>query len=936
MQKLVFLGLLVFLCFNIGFSQNNVELQLEKNGEVYFQFKVIDKKDIAVLSNIVSIDNVKGNTVYAYANEQEFNSFEEKGIAYTILPHPNEGFDPQMANFDQIKNAKSWSAYPTYEAYVALMYQFETDYPDLCDVFSIGQSSTGDREILVAKISDNVSTDEDEPEFFYTSSMHGDELTGFPLMLNLIESLLANYGTVPRMTDLVNNIEIYINPLANPDGTYTNDNSTVAGATRYNANGIDLNRNYPDPEDGPHPDGNAWQTETVHFMNFAENRNFVMGANFHGGAEVVNYPWDTWSQLAADDDWWQYVSHEWADTAQFYSPSGYMTSIEPNGITNGYAWYSIDGGRQDYMNYFHQCREVTLEISNTKNLPASLLDDHWEYNRRSLLNYLEQCLFGIRGIITDAVTGLPVEAEVYILNHEADSSWVYSSMPVGNYHRLLYAGTYDVQISAPCYETQVIQNVVVQNKVTTILDVQLQPDAEATNFSANTTTATVGESVYFSDLSCGSPLSWEWAMSGPGNIVYVDGTNSASQNPVVQFDTDGQYTVSLTVTNTSGSSTETKTDYINVIDCAYCSSSYSNTSDDWISNVTFNTINNNSGSTSYSDFTAIATNVNPGEAFDVFVDVTVNGAWEQHAFVWIDWNANCTFDDPGEAYDLGQTPGDNGTFTLINNIVIPMDAIAGSTRMRVAEQYSSDPGSCTTGNYGETEDYTVIIGSSSYELDLKVILEGSFNGIDMNTDLNNAVRLPLAQPYNILPWNYTGTENVVSIPNPDVVDWILVELRDATIASAAIPATIIAQKAALLLKDGSVVDLDGSSNLEFDIDITDQLFVVVQHRNHLGIMSAIPLIETGNAYSYDFSITSGQAYGADSQKDLGSGIFGMYAGDANADGIVNDNDGTDFWYLETGQSGYLGSDVNLNGQSNNQDKNDYWLFNYNKFSQIPE
>ena len=61
-----------------------------------------------------------------------------------------------------------------------------------------------------------------------------------------------------------------------------------------------------------------------------------------------------------------------------------------NGITNGYAWYEVNGGRQDYMNYFRHCREVTIEISNTKLLPASQLVAHWNYNYRSLLNYIDQ------------------------------------------------------------------------------------------------------------------------------------------------------------------------------------------------------------------------------------------------------------------------------------------------------------------------------------------------------------------------------------------------------------------------------------------------------------------------------------------------------------------------------------------------------------------
>ena len=101
-------------------------------------------------------------------------------------------------------------------------------------------------------------------------------------------------------------------------------------------------------------------------------------------------------------------------------------------------------------------------------------------------------------------------------------------------------------------------------------------------------------------------------------------------------------------------------------------------------------------------------------------------------------------------------------------------------------------------------------------------------------------------------------------------------------------------------------------------------------------MSALPLNESGGIYSFDFSTGNTQAYGIDAQKNLGSEIYGMASGDANADGTIDNNDGTEFWYLESGQSGYLGSDVNLNGQSNNQDKNNYWYINFGKIIQVPD
>jgi predicted deacylase len=443
-----------------------------EEGEKYFMFQLQDWSFLPALRSIISIDNVKGADIYAYANRQEFKKFLDYQIDYTILPHPGD-FEGElnMKGRVNIREITEWDFYPTYEAYLEMMNQFAADYPDLCTVFSIGQSVFG-RELLVAKISDNVNVTENEPRFLYTSSMHGDELTGYVLMLRLIDYLLSNYGSDDRITALVDGIEIWINPLANPDGTYAGGNYTVNGARRYNANWVDLNRNYPDPEAGPHPDGEEWQAETVAFMEMAEGQHFVSAANFHGGAEVCNYPWDTWQRLHADNDWWVDVCKEWADTAQHYSPPGYLTFLN-NGITNGYAWYWITGGRQDYMNYFHQCREFTMEISNTKLPPPAQLPDFWEYNYRSIINYLEHCTFGIRGIVTDTTTSLPVYAEVRIEGHEMDSSWVYSELPYGNYHRLVDEGTYSVSFTADGYFPKTIANVTVGRKVATILDVEL-------------------------------------------------------------------------------------------------------------------------------------------------------------------------------------------------------------------------------------------------------------------------------------------------------------------------------------------------------------------------------------------------------------------------------------------------------------------------------
>ena len=442
-----------------------------ENGQVYFKFNVKSHDEVNKLTQVISIDNVQGLTVYAYANDQEFARFRALGYTFQILPDPGSLISPRMA--DRPGLLLDWDVYPTYPAYVALMDSFALEYPDLCTIVDIGSTVQG-RQLLFAKISANVNQEENEPEVQYSSSMHGDETTGYVLMLHLIDYLLSNYGTDPEVTNILDNEEVWINPLANPDGTYHGGDNSVYGAIRYNANNIDLNRNFPDPAAGQHPDGQSWQPETIAMMSFFAEHSFTISANFHGGAEVVNYPWDTWQRRHPDDSWWINTARAYADTVHSHAPSGYMDDLN-NGITNGYDWYRVMGGRQDFMTYFKHGREVTIELSTTKLLPSGQLPTYWGYNENSFLQYLENALYGIRGIVTDASSGLPLAAKIEVLNHDADSSDVRTDPQIGDYHRMIAPGTYSLRYSAPGYITLTIDGIVFNSRQTTIEDIQLIP-----------------------------------------------------------------------------------------------------------------------------------------------------------------------------------------------------------------------------------------------------------------------------------------------------------------------------------------------------------------------------------------------------------------------------------------------------------------------------
>jgi hypothetical protein len=472
-----FLLFLVAFPFFVAAEQDNdiqtANQYLEEKNEVYFSFDMPEDKIFKQLLNMISVDGFSENRVTAYANRQEFTRFLELDIPFVVLPHPGDvDYDLNMLNPAQLMSrdlTDSWDFYPTYEAYVALMNQFEEDYPDLVEIVNIGETVMG-RDLLFARISPDVNTPKPVPQFMYTSTIHGDETTGFILSLRLIHHLISNYGVDDDITQLMNHVDIWICPNENPDGTYTNNNSTVSGATRSNANGVDLNRNYPNPVNDP---WQSQQPETTAMINFTDTINFIMSANMHGGIELLNFPfdsWKSWQNLHADHDWWEYVMYEFVDTVHTYSPPGYMTGMG-DGVTHGGDWYVVYGSRQDYFNYYRSCREFTLELSNQKLLSPSLLPAHWEYNYRSLLNYIRQSTFGVHGVVYDNETGEPLQAEVSIPGYDSDNSEVHTAMPFGNYNRPLPEGNYNLSFSASQYPTVTIDNVEVSDYQTTRLNI---------------------------------------------------------------------------------------------------------------------------------------------------------------------------------------------------------------------------------------------------------------------------------------------------------------------------------------------------------------------------------------------------------------------------------------------------------------------------------
>ena len=559
MKKNSFLILVSFFWL-VASSQVEIDRLFEQSPELILKFKVQNKNQLDTLSRILSIDKVIDNEVIAFAIREEFEHFLSFNIPFDLVGKPAlKPEDLNMKEFEDIKkkSRNDWNYYPTYEAYLSLMNEFETNYPDLCRVVEFG-TTVKKRKLLACVISANVHVREQEPQVFWTSSMHGDETCGYILMLRFIDYLLSNYSTDERIKYLLDHIEIWVNPLANPDGTYWTGNSSVSGSRRYNANSVDLNRNYKDWVYGDHPDGKDWQLETLAFMELQDRETFVLGANIHGGEEVCNYPWDNTYSYHADDLWWQLVCREYADTAHLYN-SNYLNGFN-NGIVRGCDWYRISGGRQDYANYYRHHREFTLEISSTWTTPAAQLPTYWNYNFRSFLNYTQQALYGVQGTVTDLCSGNPLPAKIFVNEHDKDNSFVMTDPRTGYYVRPCKAGTYSITYSANGYESQTVtvtvsdQEKVVQNIELRSLDFTGFPFPD---FEASETEIFQNETVQFTDLS-ENATQWEWFFKG--------GTpeKSNEQHPNILYKRAGRFNVSLSVINNGCRDEILKQDYITV------------------------------------------------------------------------------------------------------------------------------------------------------------------------------------------------------------------------------------------------------------------------------------------------------------------------------------------------------------------------------------
>ena len=217
--------------------------------------------------------------------------------------------------------------------------------------------------------------------------------------------------------------------------------------------------------------------------------------------------------------------------------------------------------------------------------------------------------------------------------------------------------------------------------------------------------------------------------------------NTGSFNVLVT-DLSGLFTANYVITLTASSASITKSIDLDLnIISEVCTSAGNITFSTATTGVIFNTINNLDTSPKtapYSDFTALSTDLNIGSSYDLTVNVNTDGQYQVVTKVWFDWNQNCSFNDPGEEYDLGMivnvTNGPTGNSPLA--VVVPESAVLGNTTMRVSSAYRDpDQGqyvtACQASFDGEVEDYTVNVTTALS------VSQNEFESLSLSPNPNN-------------------------------------------------------------------------------------------------------------------------------------------------------------------------------------------------------
>jgi len=352
------------------------------------------------------------------------------------------------------------------------------DYPDLAQRYPLTRRSVLGEELTAMKITANPHRQRPtlKPMVRLIANMHGNEVIGRELLVQLARLLVLGYKYDTRIRKIMDKVELHILPTMNPDGFNRASEGECGGQNyasgRWNENKVDLNRDFPawfnlmhiHNKSDSHMDKllKSKQPETVAVSRWIMSEPWVLAANLHDGAVVASYPWDHYlnkehrgDHFTADNDIFREISDKYASDHLTMKNSSVCQKYSYLGpTTNGAAWYPKNGTLKDFGYMMSPALEFVFELSCCKFPNDYFLPREFENNRESLLGFLESAMTGVRGIVLD-LRGKPVPGAKVVFNKNgkpAGKSVLTSDR--GEFWKVLVPGKYRVTaIQSDCVQS---------------------------------------------------------------------------------------------------------------------------------------------------------------------------------------------------------------------------------------------------------------------------------------------------------------------------------------------------------------------------------------------------------------------------------------------------------------------------------------------------
>lgn len=518
-MKKIYALLFLFSAFSMSiFSQPSTVIRIINPEPEQLKYFAANNYDITAFT--------PGKHIDLFVTDEQHNRLLAEGYQIEVVQTAEE----MRAN---LMGTADIPGYRTYDQALAEMQQMVIDYPDLCKLYDLGDSRGKEyflagnnnyiqyqHDIWGLKVTSNVQVDEDKPGIYYMGAHHAREPISTEVVFYILNHVLDNYGTDPDITHSVNTKELWFIPIVNPDGhkivldqldvswrknIRDNDgNGQITFSSGWNyPDGVDPNRNYgwhwggegasSNPNDQTYRGPSAFSEPEVEAMRqLMIDRHFVAGINYHSYSELVLWPFG-------------YTSNAYGPDAEALAALGTamaqtIPKIGPGFYDPGPAWslYPAAGNTDDYAYGQHGIFSILIELATQFIPPQNQVIQICQDNLQAALILMDRVdQSTLTGLVTNATTGEPVVAEVYV--DEIDNTGLprepyRSSEAFGRYFRFLPNDSYAVTFNAYGYISQTFNNININSNGQTILDVQLVP-SQVLTVTGVVTDADTGEPI---------------------------------------------------------------------------------------------------------------------------------------------------------------------------------------------------------------------------------------------------------------------------------------------------------------------------------------------------------------------------------------------------------------------------------------------------------